>query len=83
MKFYIPQYIVLLLLFACNITKTLEIQTDAQAYDYCIKNNKTFIALVWPVAQGKDTELNKLLNSYGRVHYKNNLPLLLIKHIIF
>lgn len=43
---------------------------DTQAYAYCLANPKSYVAIIWPKAQGKDDELQELFKKYGVVHYK-------------
>jgi len=45
------------------------LQNDQQAYAYCREEPRSFIAIVWPIAQGKDTLIKKILNSYGHIMY--------------
>lgn len=44
--------------------------TDAQAYDYCKKHPHAFIAVVWPLVQGKDAELHAIFKKHGKLVYR-------------
>jgi hypothetical protein len=43
---------------------------DYEAYSYCMHNTSSFIAVVWPLAQGKDKKMESVLRSYGTMVYK-------------
>ncbi len=46
------------------------ISNDRQAYEYCISNETSYIAIIWPMAQGKDNTIEKILHKYGTIKYK-------------
>jgi hypothetical protein len=48
------------------------ITNDAQAFLYCQQQKQSFIVVLWPLAQGRDGEIEKLLNTYGSIKYKSN-----------
>ncbi len=60
---------------------TIPIQTNQQTTDesevvqYCKKNKDTFIAIVWPMTQGKSKEIEKLFSSYGTICFKKKIKL--------
>lgn len=43
---------------------------DQEAYDYCKEHPQSFIAIVWPIAQGKDDEIQKIFGNYGKIIYR-------------
>ena len=43
---------------------------DAQAYSLCKADKTSYIAIVWPIAQGKDESIEKLFRKYGSLKYK-------------
>jgi hypothetical protein len=46
-----------------------------EKYAYCHANKNSFIAIVWPIAKGKDKQITTLLNTYGNVVHKEELVL--------
>lgn len=58
---------------ACAITqapfRSLHLQTDKQAYEYCLKHKKSFVAVMWPLAQGKDKAIERIFKKYGKLLY--------------
>ncbi len=55
-----------------GVSCTQLLQNDLQAYNYCLHNPESFIAIVWPIAQGKDTLIKNILNRYGKIVYQKN-----------
>lgn len=51
------------------------LKTDQAAYEFCKKNTKSFIAVVWPIAQGKDRLIEAILREHGILHYKKSIVL--------
>jgi len=49
--------------------KKLPLSSDKQAYEYCVDNKKSFVAIVWPIAQGKDKEIERIFKKYGKLLY--------------
>src|ERR1700733_286739 len=45
------------------------LQNDQQAYDYCQEDPHSFIAIIWPIAQGNDIFIKKIFNKYGQIIY--------------
>jgi hypothetical protein len=68
------RFIFLLSLYCCSLYG-VTISNDHQALKYFMKNKNTYIALVWPIAQGKEQKINHVFNKYGTVHYKKQLYL--------
>jgi len=50
-----------------------QIPDDSQAFDYCMTHHNSFVAIVWPIAQGKDERIKRTLNKYGQIKYQKNL----------
>ena len=46
---------------------------DAMALEYCKLKNNTYVMTVFPSAVGKDNEINKILNKFGRIVYKKKV----------
>ena len=61
---------IFILLFGFINISAQTISNDKEAYDYCAANKNTLIAIVWPIAQGKEKKIENLLNSYGTIKYK-------------
>lgn len=68
-------YIVSLLITQCCFVSAYDLKDDAQALQYCVNNKKAFIAIVWPIAQGKDHEIMRILNKYGSIKYRKDVYL--------
>ncbi|MDR3550094.1 MAG: hypothetical protein P4L31_01660 [Candidatus Babeliales bacterium] len=60
------------ILFFCGALSA-RIETDHQAFDYCITHEKSFIAIVWPIAQGKDEQIRQTFEKYGAIKYQKSL----------
>lgn len=43
---------------------------DKDAYNFCQKSPDTYIAIIWPIAQGKDKKIEKIFSSWGQIKYK-------------
>jgi len=52
-----------------------EINNDQDAYLFCNSARNSFIAIVWPIAQGKDNQIEQLLNKFGTVMYRKKMLL--------
>ncbi len=52
-----------------QITVIQSIINDQEAYNHCLTDNNAFIAIIWPIAQGKETAIKKILNRYGKILY--------------
>ena len=46
------------------------LQSDQEAYGYCVSNPNAFIAIVWPIAQGKDHLITGAMEQYGKILYR-------------
>lgn len=59
-----------LLLSNLSVSHAAMLSTDAQAYNYCLSHQSSFIAIVWPIAQGKDNRIEQIFNKFGRIIYR-------------
>lgn len=60
----------------CNAPKaatTQTVKTDADALQYCQTHENSFIAIVWPLAQGKETEIVEAFNRFGKIYYQKTM----------
>lgn len=64
--------VVVLMLVSCGLISA-HIENDRQAFDYCMTHEKSFIAIVWPIAQGKDEQIRHVFGKYGAIQYQKNL----------
>ncbi len=48
------------------------LQSDQEAYTYCLNHEKVYIAIVWPIAQGKDLFITTIMNRYGTILYRKD-----------
>ncbi len=71
------KYIRFLLVGICTIqlSQATTITNDREAYDYCRHNPKSYIAIIWPLVQGKDEQLLQLFAMYGTINYKKSMYL--------
>lgn len=44
--------------------------TDQEALVFCKSHTESFLAIVWPIAQGKDEKIEKLFRKYGTLQHK-------------
>lgn len=51
------------------------IENDLEAYNYCMTHQNSFVCIVWPIAEGKDKEIKKILNKYGSIKYRKKIQL--------
>lgn len=72
MKYVINIFILLLCNNSTN-TNSIPLATDREAYAYCMNHKKSFIAIVWPVAQGQDAKIKQIFNEYGQIKYQKNV----------
>jgi len=77
-KLLILASLMLIDLDARNVISNALLKNDQQAYAYCLADKHSFVAVVWPIAQGKDQELEQLFNHYGKIKYKK-MPILLAR----
>ena len=63
---------IIAMLFSCS-TSYAQIHDDAQAFYYCMTHHNSFVAIVWPIAQGKDYQIKRTLNKYGKIKYQKNI----------
>lgn len=52
---------------------SLHITTDEQAFEYCLQHKNSFIAIVWPIAQGKDAQILEILHAFGEICYQKKV----------
>jgi hypothetical protein len=52
-----------------------ELRNGQDAYNFCVTNKKSFISIVWPIAQGKDPQIEQLFNKHGKIKYKKPVKL--------
>lgn len=45
---------------------------DQDAFTYCMTHPQSFVAIIWPIAQGKDKEIQQIMNSYGTIQYRKD-----------
>ncbi len=46
------------------------LRSDQEAYNYCLKHQNAFVAIVWPIAQGKESFIQNIMNRYGTILYR-------------
>lgn len=51
------------------------LNSDQEAYNFCISHPHSYIVIVWPIAQGKDKEIKKICAAYGLIHYEKRVYL--------
>ncbi len=51
------------------------VNNDQEAFSYCRSNPNAYIAIVWPIAQGKQDEIEAIFKEYGRIIYKKRIRL--------
>ncbi|MBY0109927.1 MAG: hypothetical protein K2X90_02335 [Candidatus Babeliaceae bacterium] len=49
------------------------LHSDQEAFAHCVNNQNTFIAIIWPIAQGKETVIQNIMNRYGKILYKKEM----------
>jgi hypothetical protein len=49
--------------------RKLPLKNDQQAYEYCVKHQHSYIAIVWPIAQGKNKDIERILKQHGKILY--------------
>ncbi|MFA6066845.1 MAG: hypothetical protein WC707_06715 [Candidatus Babeliaceae bacterium] len=69
------RYIAQLLLLTHIYVYTYSPRNDQEAYQYCCTHKNSFIAIVWPIAQGHDHAIKKILNTYGTIKYQKKVLL--------
>lgn len=62
-------------LFLLSSIYCFPINTDRQAYNYCITHPDTFIGIVWPITPGNDEKIKQIMRNYGTIHYQKNVRL--------
>jgi len=58
-----------------GISYAWPLSNDQEAYAYCITHKDSFIAIVWPIMQGHDDKIHKILNKYGTIKYQKKVLL--------
>lgn len=46
------------------------LSNDQEALVYCLNHTNSFIAIVWPIAQGKEALITGIMNLYGTILYR-------------
>jgi len=54
---------------ACMFS-TVNAFSDHEKLAFCENNSNSFIAIVWPIAEGKDAQIVSLLNTYGKIVHR-------------
>jgi len=49
------------------------LENDQAAYDYCLAEKDSFVAVVWPIAQGKDYQIDRLFKKFGSIKYQKKV----------
>ncbi len=62
-------------LLTCTMLSATTVTNDQEAYQYCLTHKQSFFAIIWPIAQGKDKEIQAILNSYGTIKYRKDVYL--------
>lgn len=60
----------LLVTYCSYIITNNVIASDEQAYQYCITKKNSYIAIVWPLVQGMDNEIDAIFKKFGDIKYK-------------
>lgn len=67
------KFLFLYLFFFVQLSATYQLQNSAQAYAYCMRNTNSFIAIVWPLAQGHDAKIEEIMRKFGgTIAYRKN-----------
>lgn len=53
-------------------THAVLLRNDQEAYTYCTQKQQSFIAIMWPIAQGHDSSVTKIFNRYGEIKYRKD-----------
>lgn len=67
--------IVLLGLLSCVVGWALQAERllhDQAAYQYCLQEPQSFVVIIWPIAQGKNEKIQRLLAAYGAIKYQKS-----------
>jgi len=46
------------------------LRSDQEALTYCHTHQNVYIAIVWPIAQGKEKFITNIMNRYGKILYR-------------
>lgn len=63
----------IILIIGANLAYGQSLVSERVAYQYCKAEKKSYIAIVWPIAEGKDREIEELFNRYGEIKYKKTM----------
>lgn len=47
--------------------------SDDDALRYCQRHADLFVAIMWPIAQGKQEKIEKIFNEFGRILYQKTV----------
>ena len=64
-----------LIILIVTLNKVVLPQESSNLVNYCKKNKDTFIAIVWPITQGKTQEIENLFSRYGKICFKRTMKL--------
>jgi|GEM_PF-3256612 len=65
-----PLLFLVLLNFHITILHPEKLLNDQAALEYCRTHPKSFIAIIWPIAQGKSKKIKATFNAYGKIKYQ-------------
>ena len=57
-----------LFIIVCTL-RGYELHDDVQALAFCKNNKNSFVAIIWPIAQGKDARILQIMEKFGHVVY--------------
>jgi len=63
----------LLIYCSSTLVNGYALHNDQEAYAYCLNHPNAYIAIVWPIAQGKDSLIKNIMNRYGKILYKKEI----------
>jgi hypothetical protein len=59
-----------------KVVRSSRVLNDGDAYAYCAQHKSSFVAIVWPLVQGRDRDIEYLINAYrGAIKYKKQVVL--------
>ncbi len=60
----------LILYFSSTFVGGYLLRSDQEAFTYCQNHQNAYIAIVWPIAQGKEIVIQHIMNRYGKILYR-------------
>lgn len=67
--------LMLMIMGVCQEVNASLLHHDNQVYSFCESQKNSFISVVWPLAQGKESKIEELFKQYGTIHYKKEVYL--------